>query len=252
MTDRAAEVLPDIFRYWKTVVPLADQTFGNFINWFKNQATKENDYTFNIINSAEEPSTQKLHPGTADAIARSLQSASAFFDRQENCVAISENTVLVKERLSVIDLSSKETTLFGAILLRHLLAKIYEAKAIRGEKKDVPILIIIDEVHRFIGSNASAEALEELSAIARMGRSEKIGVIFASQNPQDLPKGLTTIVNTRIFFRSLEAVGKKYDSRISGIDLASLADGYASMSTSSVPQIKFVKFPMSRMGVKSD
>jgi uncharacterized protein len=118
-----------------------------------------------------------------------------------------------------------------------------------GKYPDLPVLLIIDEVHQFYGSNASKEALEQLNAIARMGRSEKIGVIFASQNPEDLPNGLTSIVNTRIFFRTLGDVGRKFDVRNLSIELSSLESGFAVMSNVALPQVKFVKFPLPIRGV---
>jgi len=252
VTDRAAEALPNIFRYWKEKVHDETQNFRNFISWFKDHATKENEYTFPTISQAGEESQIPLHPGTCAAILRSLESASYFFDSQEeDCLAIREDNIMVPSKLSVIDLSHKDTIIFGAVLLRHLLSRIYDAKAVKGQYSDIPVLIVIDEVHQFYGSTASAQALEELNAIARMGRSEKIGVIFASQNPEDLPDGLTTIVNTRIFFRSLETVGRKFDIKDFTVELSSLENGYAMMSSVALPQVKFVKFPIPLMGVRS-
>jgi hypothetical protein len=252
ITDRAAEALPNIFRYWKEKVLDKTQNFRNFISWFKEQATKENEYIFPMISQAGEESQVPLHPGTCAAILRSLESASYFFDSQEEgCLAIREENIMVPGKLSVIDLSNKDTIIFGAVLLRHLLSKIYESKAVKGQYSDLPVLIVIDEVHQFYGSTASAQALEELNAIARMGRSEKIGVIFASQNPQDLPDGLTAIVNTRIFFRSLGTVGRKFDIKDFTVELSSLENGFAIMSSVALPQVRFVKFPIPLMGVKS-
>lgn len=251
VTDRAAEALPNIFRYWKEVYDHDNKTFREFINWFRQRATRENSYLFNTLSQVGEPSEISLHPGTAGSILRSLESASSFFDSpEEDCVAIDETNILVQNKLSVIDLSSRDTMVFGSILFRHLLSKIYEAKAITG-KSDIPVLIVIDEVHQFYKTNASAQALEELNAISRMGRSEKIGVIFASQNPDDLPKGLTTIVNNRIFFRGLENVSRKYGVKDVGVDVTSLESGFALISTVSLPQVKFIKFPIPLMGVQS-
>jgi len=252
VTDRAAEALPNIFRYWKERVPEPTKRFRNFITWFRARATKENSYLLPTLSQVEEESELYMHPGTCRAILRSLESASTFFDSpSDECVAIREDNIMIPGKLSVIDLSSKDTVVFGAVLLRHLLSKIYESKAVEGQYPDLPVLIVIDEVHQFYRSTASAIALEELNAIARMGRSEKIGVIFASQNPDDLPRGLTSIVNTRIFFRSLGRVSSKYDVKASSVELTSLDAGYAIVSNVSVPQIRFVKFPMSRMGVIS-
>lgn len=252
ITDRAAEALPNIFRYWKDKEHEKTQTFRNFISWFRGKATKENGYLFPMLSQAGEESEVQVHQGTCAAILRSLESARDYFDSQEEeCLAIREDNIMVPAKLSVIDLSNKDTIIFGAVLLRHLLSRIYDMKAIKGQWSDLPVLIVIDEVHQFYGSNASAEALEELNAIARMGRSEKIGVIFASQNPEDLPSGLTAIVNTRIFFRSLGNVGRKFDIKDFGVELSSLENGFAIMSSVALPQVRFVKFPIPLMGVKS-
>jgi len=251
ITDRAAEALPNIFRYWKEREREHPQNFRNFISWFRNHATRENSYQFPTLSQIGEESTLPLHPNTCNAIIRSLESASYFFDRQEaGCLAIREENIMIPRKLSVIDLSNKDTIIFGAILLRHLLSKIYESKAVKGQYSDLPVLIVIDEVHHFYGSSASKQALEELNAIARMGRSEKIGVIFASQNPEDLPEGLTAIVNTRIFFRSLENVGRKFNIK-DFVELSSLESGFAVVSNVALPQVRFIKFPMPVMGVKS-
>jgi Cdc6-like AAA superfamily ATPase len=251
ITDRAAEALPSIFRYWKERAG-EEITFRNFIIWFRNRASKENQYMFPTTSQAGEESEIPLHPGTCSAILRSLESAIDFFDSQEaNCLAIREDHIMVSGKLSVIDLSNKDTTIFGAVLLRHLLSKIYDSKAVLGQYSDMPVLIVIDEVHQFYGSSASVQALEQLNAIARMGRSERIGVIFASQNPEDLPDGLTSIVNTRVFFRSLGNVGRKFDIKDFSIELSSLDNGFAAISSVALPQIRFVKFPISRMGVKT-
>lgn len=250
VTDRAAEALPDIFRYWKERIHNDTPTFRNFIGWFKTYASKDRDYSFPKLSQVDEEGTVPLHPGTIAAILRSLEAATMYFDHTEsNCVAIREENIMIPGKLSVIDLSNKDTIVFGAILLRHLISKIYDAKARLGKYDDLPVLLIIDEVHQFYGSNASIQALEQLNAIARMGRSERIGVIFASQNPEDLPRGLTSIVNTRIFFRTLGDVGRKFDVKNLSIDLTSLESGYAVMSNVSFPQIRFVKFPIPLRGV---
>ncbi|MGA2681709.1 MAG: ATP-binding protein [Candidatus Bathyarchaeia archaeon] len=251
VTDRAAEALPSIFRYWKEKTN-EEITFRNFVAWFTNRATKENQYVFPTISQAGEESEIPIHSGTCGAILRSLDSARDYFDNQEaDCLAIKEDNIMVPSKLSVIDLSNKDTTIFGAVLLRHLLSRIYESKAVLGQYSDLPVLIVIDEVHQFYGSSASVQALEELSAIARMGRSERIGVIFASQNPEDLPNGLKSIVNTRIFFRSLGNVGSKFGLKDFSIELSSLENGFAAISSVALPQARFVKFPISLMGVKT-
>jgi DNA helicase HerA-like ATPase len=50
--------------------------------------------------------------------------------------------------------------------------------------------------------------LGDLDTICRTGRSKKIGVVFSSQNPQNLPKGLSSVINTKIFFKQKQQVQK--------------------------------------------
>lgn len=251
ITDRAAEALPNIFRAWKEKTS-EEVTFRNFILWFRSRASKEAEYKFPTISQFGEESETALHPGTCRAILRSLEAATDFFDNEEtDCLAIREDHIMVPGKLSVIDLSNKDTVLFGAVLLGHLLSKIYESKAVEGQYSDLPVLIVIDEVHQFYRSNASEKTLEQLNAIARMGRSERIGVIFASQNPGDLPKGINNIVNTRIFFRSLTRVGHQFDIKDFSIELSSLENGFAAVLSVALPQARFVKFPIPLLGVKS-
>ena len=256
VTERAAESLPDIFRAWKEDFGRGEiKTFRNFINYFKSFANKEHEFTFPTLKQSGEEGTAPLHQGTCRAILQTLESVSNFFDSKDSMGNkvwdISEKNILIPGRLSVIDLSSKDTTVFGAVLLRHLLSRIYDAKTIGADYKDIPVLIIIDEVHNFYRSGASTQALEELNAIARMGRSSRIGVVFASQTPEDLPSGLTAIVNTRIFFRSLGTTGRKFDVKNLSVELSSLSNGYAAISSVALPQVRFVKFPISQMGVKT-
>ncbi|MFZ7136868.1 MAG: ATP-binding protein [archaeon] len=251
VTDRAAEALPNIFRAWKEKTR-EEIIFRNFILWFRSKSSRDAEYKFPTISQFGEESETILHPGTCQAVLRSLEAATDFFDNQEtDCLAIREDHIMVSGKLSVIDLSNKDTMLFGAVLLGHLLSKIYESKAVLGQYSDLPVLIVIDEVHQFYRSNASEKTLEQLNAIARMGRSERIGVIFASQNPGDLPKGINNIVNTRIFFRSLTKVGQQFDIKDLSIDLSSLENGYAAILSVALPQARFVKFPIPLLGVTS-
>ena len=159
ITDRAAEALPNIFRAWKDTTR-EEVTFRNFILWFRNRASRESHYTFPTISQFGEESEIALHSGTCGAILRSLEAAIDFFDNPEtDCLAIREDHIMVSGKLSVIDLSNKDTMLFGAVLLGHLLSKIYESKAVMGKYSDLPVLIVIDEVHQFYRSNASERTL---------------------------------------------------------------------------------------------
>ena len=133
-------------------------------------------------------------------------------------------------------------------MLRDLLSKLYEYKSQR--KSDIPLLIIIDEVHEFYYTTATRQALESLDAICRKGRSLKMGIIFASQNPTDMPKGIESVVNSKIFFKSDYDAIRSAGFKVSNFDPESLGKGYAIASIHGLHQLKFLKFPLALCGVR--
>ena len=116
-------------------------------------------------------------------------------------------------------------------------------------RSSVPILIIIDEVHQFYDTASSREALGELDTICRTGRSKEIGVIFSSQNPSDIPKGLSNVINTKIFFKSDQSLTRGHGVFISSEEMQSLDRGYAIANIHGLSRVKVVKFPMALAGV---
>ena len=148
--------------------------------------------------------------------------------------------------MSVIDLTGRNGIQFGSVILRDLLHKIVTAKSDRA--LDVPILIIIDEVHMFYDTNASQEALGDLDTICRTGRTQEIGVIFSSQNPQDMPRGLTSVINTKIFFKSDFQGAKNIGISLKPQEMESLKKGFAIVNIHDLSQLKVVKFPLTLAG----
>jgi len=243
ITDVAAQNLPDIFRYWQEREMSPNDRFNEFVDYFIR--AEEEQRRFQTLNIRGDISTIQLHSGTYQNILRNLNIAVEFFDNPD-AESLYEDDILQRGKLSVINVDGPKGVVFGSILLRHLLKKIVEAKDQR--KSDVPILIIIDEVHQFYNTEASREALGYLDTICRTGRSKEIGVIFSSQNPSDIPKGLTNVVNTKIFFKSTELTNIKY-YKISNEEMESLKKGFAIANIHELSQLKILKFPLSFAGV---
>jgi DNA helicase HerA-like ATPase len=217
-----------------------NDTMKNFISYFDDPA-KERE--FRVLTANGDEYTFPLHPGTYNSIRTALQLASDYFDNEDS-KELEVKDILERRKMSVIDVSSKKGVGFGAVLLRDILDKIYKAKSERTS--NVPVLIIIDEVHEFYGNARSIEALETLDAIARKGRSLSIGVIFASQNPEDIPKGISKVVNSHVSFKgSTEKVAVKSQF----FDSESLKSGFAVASIHGISQIKLVKFPLTLGGL---
>jgi DNA helicase HerA-like ATPase len=137
---------------------------------------------------------------------------------------------------------------FGSILLRHLLKRIVMAKS--QKTSNIPILVIIDEVHQFYNTESSREALGELDTICRTGRSQKIGVVFASQNQSDIPRGLSSVINSKIYFKSDGLSGSLFG--VSSDEIQTLAPGFAVCNIHNISQLRTIKFPLSLSGVIED
>lgn len=245
ISDVGAQSLPDIFRYWKEResrrVRHDNPRFGDFVQYFSNaRDTRE----FTTLNHRGEEYVVPIHPSTYNNILRNLNHALNFFDN-EDAESLTEEDILVRGKMSVINVA--EDIQFGSIVLRDLLHRIVDAKS--SGRSRVPILIIIDEVHQFYDTDSSEAALSDLARICRTGRNKEIGIIFSSQNPADIPRGLLTVINSKIFFKSDVTVAKLYGILISPEEMESLRKGYAVASIHDLSQLKILKFPLSFAGV---
>lgn len=249
ITDRAAESLPNIFRYWKEeslkINQNIDLKFGDFVNYFgEAQETR----VFETLTIGGENSSIPLHTGTYQSIRRVLDVARDFFaDNDADAISINEEDILQRGKMSVIQAQGENGLKFGSIILRDLLRRIVKAKS--DQTSNIPVLIMIDEVHRFWNTNDSAEALGALDTICREGRSQKIGVLFSSQNPTDIPSGLKSVINTKIFFNSDVSSAKNYGLTISSEEMETLEKGFSITSIYDRPQLKVLKFPLALAGV---
>lgn len=244
ISDIGAQNFPDIFRYWQKEIKERDSTFSDFVHYYQEH---QEDPHFKTLNLNGDVSEVKLHSGTFYNIQRNLNQALEFFD-QEDAKALEYDDILYPGKLSVINVATANGTIFGSLLLRHLLQQIVRAKS--DKKSDVPILVIIDEVHQFYNTDASKQALGELDTICRTGRSQKIGVMFSSQNENDIPKGLSSVINTKIFFKSDEIRKSLYG--ITPQEISTLKKGYAVANIHDLPQLKVLKFPLAFAGVIQD
>jgi hypothetical protein len=248
ITDVGAQHLPNIFRFWKEEFMKNEDddrvTFNNFYKYFIR--AEEQKRFFRTLNTRGDSGEITLHKGTYDNIIRNLDRARDFFDN-EDAQTINETDILQSGKMSVIDVTGENGVQFGSILLRDLLHRIVKAKS--ELQSTVPVLIIIDEVHMFYNSQASREALGDLDVICRTGRSQKIGVIFSSQNPTDMPQGLSSVINTKIFFKSEATAAKIHGIAMSAEEMESLKSGYAASMIYNLSQLKILKFPMAFAGV---
>jgi uncharacterized protein len=247
VTDIGAQSLPGIFRAWQE--RLGDdgkgkQSFAQFVNYFSK--AEVDGRVFQVTNSRGDVSEITLHKGTYDNVLRNLTYATDFFDNPDS-LRIDESDILVPGKLSVLNVAGGRGIQFGSVFLRDILHRIVEAKSMGRTK--IPVLIIIDEVHQFYDSDSSRDALGDLDTICRTGRSLEIGVLFSSQTPSDIPRGLGNVINTRIFFKTDSGSAKQLGSDLSTDELEGLRSGFAIASVHDLPSIHIMKFPLSLSGV---
>lgn len=251
ISDTAAQNLPSIFRYWRdnqkerSSDKVTFKEFSNFISMGRK------DRSYHAKNSKGEILDDiPMHAGTIENILRNLNYASDFFDN-EGAISLTASDILQSGKMSVIDIADVDHGFtFGSILLRDLLHRIVDAKKSRQYR--VPVLIIIDEVHQFYSSDSSREALGDLDTISRTGRSNKMGVIFASQNPGDMPSGLSNVINTKFMFRSEDTQGISKLISLNKEEMATLDQGFCAAVVHNLPQVRTIKFPLPFAGITQD
>ena len=224
-----------------------DVNYHDFLDWFEDRRTNK-ESIFYTIDITGRKSEIILHGATSSSIITKLRAASSYFNQIDSnsntqYKELTEKDILEPGKLSVINVASDIN--FGSIILRHLLKRIVKAK---DEGDDIPILIIIDEVHQFYKSNLSKDALGELDTICRVGRSKKIGIIFSSQNEDDLPKGVSNVVNTKLYFKT-DNIKKNYFG-VNQREIQSLKSGYGVGMIHGMPNLNVFKFPLSLSGIK--
>ena len=238
LTELASQSLPDIYRYWQK--HNANGKFSGFLDFL--EECKEQDNNYNTLDVAEREGTTRVNPSTASSMLGRLKNANKYFENEQGN-EIDANDILQEGKMTVIDVA--RSIEFGSIVLRYLLKRIVKEKT--ENNNNIPILIIIDEVHQFYKSSASRNALGDLDTICRIGRSKKIGVVFSSQNINDIPGGLTSVINTKLMFKTDE-----FNKKINGIssdDIQSMKAGYCVTNIHGLPQLKLAKFPLSKSGV---
>ncbi|QOR94367.1 ATP-binding protein [Thermosphaera chiliense] len=96
-----------------------------------------------------------------------------------------------------------------SIIAFRILNKIFEWKLqqTRGRMESKPVIIIMDEAHRFFPSKSGVEDYVEhvssmIDRIARLGRARKLGIVFSTHSPRDVHDIILQLANTKIILRT--------------------------------------------------
>ncbi len=137
------------------------------------------------------------------------------------------------------------------VVVYRILERIFEwkDKYLREGVETKPTIILVDEAHNYFPQSTreafSKDLVESMvNKMTRLGRIRRMGVIFATHQPQDLNSLVIQLTNTKIAFRSdkqsLEAIGlqEHYNT------LRGAPSGYALLSTYAIRIQKiFIQVP---------
>lgn len=174
-----------------------------------------------------------IHKATLDNIIRQIgiMVDTGFFDirilctdKEESCylpepdikAILEKHLTELKGYPIVVDLeylqenSPSDPTQAIAIAAFRILNKIFSWKLVKSRSREPsqPVLILIDEAHRFFpsrGGAISTEYIEHVSSmidrIARLGRARRLGIIFSTHSPKDVHDIILQLTNTKIILR---------------------------------------------------
>ncbi|RQO29931.1 ATPase [Taibaiella sp. KBW10] len=97
--------------------------------------------------------------------------------------------------LRVTDIQDKPK-LFSTFMLQ-LLAELYANLPEEGDMEQPKLVMFIDEAH-LIFNEASKDLLQQIESIVKLIRSKGVGVIFCTQNPQDIPASVLSQLGLKI------------------------------------------------------
>ncbi|MBA3647485.1 MAG: DUF853 family protein [Chitinophagales bacterium] len=97
--------------------------------------------------------------------------------------------------IRLTDLQSKPK-LFSTFMLQ-LLAEIFSSFPEEGDAEKPKLVIFCDEAH-LIFNEASKQLLNEIDTTIKLIRSKGIGIIFCTQNPQDIPASVLSQLGLKI------------------------------------------------------
>ncbi len=128
---------------------------------------------------------------------------------------LEKHDTLFKNYPIVVDLeylqenSTSDPEKIISITAFRILNKVFEWKLERTRQRIAtqPVLILIDEAHRFFPSRGGGreDYIEHISGmidrIARLGRARRLGLIFSTHSPRDVHDIILQLTNTKIILR---------------------------------------------------
>ena len=149
---------------------------------------------------------QQLRLGLLDPRLRFLHRSSASHDGPDPLATSVQEWLGGTEPISVLDFSgvpsqAADVAVGTVLTLLFELALRSKPEGPDGIGRSHPILVVVEEAHRFLGEEAAVRAREATDRIAREGRKYGVGMMLVSQRPSELPETALSQCGTLIALR---------------------------------------------------
>jgi len=193
-------------------------TYLNFITHVNNEGTRSY-----YVDSG------KLHESSYDGIVRRVKSSSfsKVFDQDAAPITDILEKIFKSGQISVFPTEFISDTRIRDLIVLTIMSLIVDNKLSttgKDEIKETPIILALDEAHRYL-SKANGEharlIISRFADAARQGRKEALGLFLITQDPQDIDDTVLKQINTKLILNlnndaaitSLK-VPKEYERRI--------------------------------------
>ena len=132
-----------------------------------------------------------LRLGLLDPRLRFLQEAKAEPSESDPLITVMQEWLGLDRPISVLDFSGVPAN--AADLAIGVVLNLLFEVALRGEQggagvgRPSPVLVVLEEAHRYLSASANALTRDSANRIAREGRKYGVGMLLVSQRPTELP-----------------------------------------------------------------
>ena len=112
--------------------------------------------------------------------------------------------------VTIFDVSGLPSDVLPTIvgtMLRVIYDMLFWAQDLAAGGREQPLLVVIDEAHRFVPEGADSPAHRTLSTIAKEGRKYGVGLMLVSQRPSEIDSAVLSQCGSLIALRRYEYSG---------------------------------------------
>lgn len=196
----------------------ASPSYLNFIDHINDEGVRS-DYI----------ASGKIHESSYDGIARRVKSSSfsKVFDQDATLITDILDKIFKPGQISVFPTEFISDSRIRDLIVLTIMSLIVDNKLSttgKDEIKGTPIILALDEAHRYLSKANGKHArliISRFADAARQGRKEALGLFLITQDPQDIDDTVIKQINTKLILNlnndaaiSSLKVSKEYERRI--------------------------------------